>query len=144
MGLLNVKVATPPSPKLTTFSLEPIAGPKAFSGTPNEAKLLPSWVCEGSEILINPRVTSMPVAQAIMADESLWMAVVPGCPAGGGNCACDTFKVNVMAKEARIFVYTEKRESSPCAPSKGGIVNPMSLHGAVEFCGDLLNCSCSG
>ena len=71
MGLLNVKVANPPSPKLTTFSLVPSAGPKAFSETPNEAKLLPSWVCEGSEILINHRETSIPEAHAIMADESL-------------------------------------------------------------------------
>ena len=80
IGGLNVSVAMPPSPKLTTPLDD--AGPMAESSDPTEAN--PE---SGRLTCLSPLCMWHLEAQFTKQDESALMAVEPGFPAAGANCA---------------------------------------------------------
>jgi hypothetical protein len=84
IGGLNVSVAMPPSPKLTTPLDD--AGPMAESSEPTDAN--PE---SGTLICLRPLCMWHFEAQLMKQEESALMAVEPGFPAAGANCANAVF-----------------------------------------------------
>ena len=75
MGVPKVRVAIPPSPKLTASRVLVEAGPTPADSSPKETS-----AALGSLKLLEPRTTVQPVAQPLIRTSSKAMAVQPSVP----------------------------------------------------------------